>query len=197
MPPLPVYVDGPLATDATHLYCSYRQDLNLETSPGGESEGQLPLYCAHVHFVQDISQSRALNTRSGPMIIISASGMCTGGRVLHHLKWRLPHPENAVLFVGYQAGGTRGRRLLSGAPAVAIHGETVPVRARIEVATALSTHADQADLVRWLGAFRKPHKRLFLVHSETDARTTLSALIRNTLGWQTLLPEYGDQVECD
>lgn len=194
VPPLPVYVDSPMATDATHLYCTYGQDLNLETSPGGDCEGQLPLYCYHTHFVQDVSQSRALNTRPGPMIIISASGMCTGGRILHHLKWRLPHPENAVLFVGYQAEGTRGRMLVDGATEITIHGETVPVRARIAMTTALSAHADQADLLRWLKAFQKPPQTLYLVHGEPSARLALREKIRNELGWDALLPEHGETV---
>lgn len=195
IPPIPVYVDSPMATDATALYCNYGQDLNMETSAGGEHENQLPLYCYHTHFVQDASQSRALNTRSGPMIIISASGMCTGGRILHHLKWRLPKPENAVLFVGYQAEGTRGRQLVEGAPQITIHGEEVPVRARIEMTTALSAHADQADLLRWLRAFQQPPRTVYLVHGETNARMHLREQIGQALGWSVALPEYREQVE--
>lgn len=195
IPSIPVYVDSPLAMDATALYCNYGQDLNMETSAGGEQEAQLPLYCYHTHFVQDVSQSRALNTRSGPMIIISASGMCTGGRILHHLKWRLPKPENAVLFVGYQAEGTRGRQLVDGAQQITIHGEEVPVRARIEMTTALSAHADQADLLRWLRAFQQPPRTLYLVHGETNARIQLREQIGQALGWLVALPEYQEQVE--
>ncbi len=190
IPPLPVFVDSPMAQDVTALYCRFREDLNLETSPGGDCEGSLPLYCYHTNFVQSVAQSKSLNMREGPMIIVAGSGMCTGGRILHHLKWRLPDAANAVLFVGYQAEGTRGRMLLDGAEQVTIHGETVPVRARIFETSALSAHADQRDLLRWAGAIRQPPETLYLVHGEDQARQTLQALITQRFGWQVALPDY-------
>lgn len=194
IPPLPVFVDSPMAQDVTSLYCRFRNDLNLETSPGGDCEGTLPLYCYHTNFVQSVAQSKALNTREGPMIIVAGSGMCTGGRILHHLKWRLPDPANAVLFVGFQARGTRGRMLLEGASEIAIHGESVQVRARILETSALSAHADQQDLMRWTQAIRQPPQTLYLVHGEDEPRKALRELIRQNLGWQVALPEYQQQV---
>ncbi|MCX7924962.1 MAG: MBL fold metallo-hydrolase [Fimbriimonadales bacterium] len=194
IPPLRVYVDSPMAQNATRLYCRFSDDLNMETSPGGECEGQLPLYCYHTQFVQSISQSKSLNTQSGPMVIISASGMCTGGRILHHLKARLPDPRNAVLFVGYQADGTRGRMLLDGATEITIHGEPVPVQARIFQTSALSAHADQAELLRWIRAIQPTPRQLFLTHGEPQARETLRALILNQRGWNAHLPQHGETV---
>jgi len=194
IPPLPVFVDSPMAQDVTALYCRFRDDLNLESSPGGDCENSLPLYCYHTNFVQSVAQSKALNTRGGPMIIVAGSGMCTGGRIMHHLKWRLPDPANAVLFVGFQAAGTRGRMLLEGASEITIHGETVQVKAKILETGALSAHADQHELLRWVQAIRQPPQTLYLVHGEDSARHTLRDLITQQLGWQVVLPEYGEQV---
>jgi metallo-beta-lactamase family protein len=197
IPPLRVYVDSPMAQDATQLYCRFTDDLNMETSSGGECEGQLPLYCYHTHFVQNTSQSKSLNAQLGPMVIISASGMCTGGRILHHLKARLPDRRNAVLFVGYQAEGTRGRMLLDGAPEITIHGEKVPVQARIFQLSALSAHADQTELLRWVNAIQSAPRQLFLVHGEQPAREILRDMIQAQRGWTAQLPEYGSIVSLD
>lgn len=128
------------------------------------------------------------------MLIISASGMCTGGRILHHLKARLPDPRNAVLFVGYQAEGTRGRMLLDGAPEITIHGESVPARARIFQTSALSAHADQAELLRWLSAIQAAPRQLLLTHGEPHARETLRTLISDQRGWNLHLPQHGETV---
>lgn len=192
IPPLRVYVDSPMAQDATQLYCRFTDDLNMETSAGGECEGQLPLYCHHTQFVQSVSQSKSLNALPGPMVIISASGMCTGGRILHHLRARLPDSRNAVLFVGYQAEGTRGRMLLDGAPEIVIHGEKVAVQARIFHSSALSAHADQAELLRWVNAIQPAPQQLFLTHGEPLARETLRKLISEQRGWNAHLPQYGE-----
>ena len=194
IPALPVFVDSPMAQDVTSLYCRFQDDLNLETSPGGDCEGRLPLYCYHTNFVQSVAQSKALNTRKGPMIIVAGSGMCTGGRILHHLKWRLPDPANAVLFVGFQAQGTRGRMLLEGASEITIHGESVQVKARILETSALSAHADQHDLMRWVQAIRESPQTLYLVHGEDTPRNTLQELITQKLGWQVRMPAYQEQV---
>ncbi len=194
IPPMRVYVDSPMAQNATRLYCHFSDDLNLETSPGGECEGQLPLYCYHTQFVQTVSQSKSLNVQSGPMLIISASGMCTGGRILHHLKARLPDPRNAVLFVGYQAEGTRGRMLLDGASEITIHGEPVQVRARIFQTSALSAHADRAELLRWVNAIQVVPQQLLLTHGEPHARETLRTLVVDQRGWNVHLPQHGETI---
>jgi metallo-beta-lactamase family protein len=117
--------------------------------------------------------------------------MATGGRILHHLSQRLPHAQNMVLFVGFQAEGTRGRQLLDGADEVKIHGELVPVRAEIQSLPGFSAHGDQAELLRWLGAMREPPRTLFLTHGEDGPRQTLAALVRERLGWPDVqLPQH-------
>ena len=143
------------------------------------------------------ADSIALNGRGGPMVIVSASGMLTGGRILHHLKHRLPDPETTLLFVGFQAAGTLGRQILEGAHEVRIHGELVPVRAEIREIPALSAHADQHGLVEWVGALTSPPRAVYLVHGEPAAREAMAALIRSTYGWKVVLPEEGEAVELE
>jgi metallo-beta-lactamase family protein len=132
--------------------------------------------------------------RPGPAIVISASGMATGGRVLHHLAAGLPDPRNAVLFVGFQAAGTRGRQLIEGAPQVKMFGRFVPVQARVEKLNAMSAHADAAEIVRWLRTFPKAPSVTYLVHGEPPAQVALKARIERELGWNVRIPEYGEKV---
>ena len=124
-----------------------------------------------------------------PAIVISSSGMATGGRVLHHLKAALPDPRNAVLLVGFQAAGTRGRQLVDGAPAVKIHGQLIPVHARVEKIDSMSAHADSQEILRWLGGFKQAPRMTFLVHGEPVAMEALQASIKASLGWPTMLPD--------
>jgi len=186
---LPVYVDSPMAVNVSHVYCWFGDDHNLEVNLLMDDH-TCPLRCRDTHFVQDVEESKALNTMPGPAVILSASGMCTGGRILHHLKWRLPHARNAVLFVGYQAQGTRGRRLRDGAKRVRIHGEDVPVRARIASVDALSAHADRDELLRWLKGFDPPPQRTFIIHGEPEASEALAEAVREW-GWQVTVPQLG------
>jgi len=130
-----------------------------------------------------------------PAIIISSSGMATGGRVLHHLKAALPDTRNTVLFVGFQAEGTRGRQLVDGASAVKIHGQMVPVHARIEIIESMSAHADSQEILRWLGGFKKAPTRTFLVHGEMAAMQALEAAIKAKLGWPTTMPQHEETIE--
>jgi metallo-beta-lactamase family protein len=155
-------------------------------------EKECPLRCRDTRFVQDVEESKLLNTRPGPAVIISASGMCNGGRIMHHLKWRLADKRNVVLIVGYQAQGTRGRLLLEGAKRIRIHGEEVPVCARIMQAHALSAHADRDELLRWLGGFSRQPGRLFVVHGEPKSSQALQEQIRRRYGWETSAPKMGD-----
>jgi len=130
-------------------------------------------------------------------VIVSASGMLTGGRILHHLKHRLPDPETTLLFVGFQAAGTLGRRILEGAHEVRIHGELVAVRAEIREIPALSAHADQRGLVEWVGSLSAPPRAVYLVHGEPSARDALAAVIRSKPGWTVVLPEEGEAIELE
>jgi metallo-beta-lactamase family protein len=129
-----------------------------------------------------------------PAIVISSSGMATGGRVLHHLKAGLPESRNTVLFVGFQAEGTRGRQLVNGAQAVKIHGENVPVHARIALIESMSAHADSNEILRWLGGFTRPPRMTFIVHGEPAAMEALAASIHSKLGWMTKMPQLGETV---
>jgi Cft2 family RNA processing exonuclease len=143
-------------------------------------------------FVRDVEEPKLLNTRAGPAVIISASGMVNGGRIMHHLKWRLPDARNALLFVGYQAEGTKGRLLLEGAKRIRIHGEEFPVRARIFQAHALSAHADRDEILRWLGGFSRPPRRVFVVHGEPKRSLASQEQIHSRFGWEATAPKIGD-----
>ena len=191
---IPVFIDSPMAVETSHIYCRYGDDHNLDVNLLMDQQ-ECPLRCRDTHFIQDPEESKLLNTRRGPAVIISASGMCNGGRVMHHLKWRLPDARNALLFVGYQAEGTKGRLLLSGAPSVRIHGEEVPVRARIFQAHGLSAHADRDELLRWLGGFSTPPRRAFVVHGEPSGSLSLREHIQNRLGWDACVPRAGEVQE--
>ena len=186
IPSLPIFIDSPMAVDVSHIYCRFGDDHNLDVNLL-MNQRVCPLRCRETHFVRDVEESKALNTMPGPAVIISASGMCTGGRILHHLKWRLPDARNAVLFVGYQAEGTRGRLLLNGAEHVRIHGQQVPVRARIVSVDALSAHADRDELLRWLKDFTVPPRQTFVIHGEPEASHALAETLK-TWNWEVTVP---------
>ncbi|HLD94500.1 MAG TPA: MBL fold metallo-hydrolase, partial [Anaerolineales bacterium] len=190
IPNLPIYIDSPMAADASHIYCRYGDDHNLDINLLMDDK-VCPLRCPETHFVRDVEESKALNEIRGPAVIISASGMCSGGRILHHLKWRLPHKENSVIFVGYQAEGTRGRRLLEGADRIRIHGDEVTVKARITQVPALSAHADQPELLTWLSGFGSAPKQTFITHGEVNGSLGLKEQISSCLGWETQMPIRG------
>jgi metallo-beta-lactamase family protein len=179
---VPVFLNSPMAIDATRIFSHYRTDHRLT-----EQE------CL-AKMVNTPEDSAALNTRSGPMIIISASGMATGGRVLHHLAAFAPDPRNMILFAGFQAAGTRGAAMVAGAESVKIHGEYIPVRAEVVDLESLSSHADYTEIVDWLGGFSRAPRRTFLTHGEPAAADELRRRISETLGWNCEVPEYLDRV---
>jgi metallo-beta-lactamase family protein len=156
--------------------------------------GEEPLRPAKLAFCRSTDQSKAINDVAGPCIIVSASGMATGGRILHHLARRLIDPKNAVLLVGFQAAGTRGARLLEGAPSIKIHGEDVPVRARVVSISGFSAHADEDELCRWLATLPAPPRRTFLVHGEPTALAAAKARM-DRLGWASQVPRHLEEVE--
>ena len=188
IPALPVFVDSPMAIDATPIFLAHREDLDAETL-GMLAAGEEPLRPARVTFCRSVEQSKALNDVQGPCIILSASGMATGGRVLHHLARRLPDPRTTVLLVGFQAAGTRGATLAAGAPTVRIHGEDVPVRARVASIGGFSAHADEPELRRWLASFPAPPRRTFLVHGEPGALAAAQARM-DELCWPAHVPRH-------
>ncbi len=137
-----------------------------------------PLCCRQFHIHRTPEESKAINNLPGPLVIVSASGMATGGRVLHHLRLRLPDPKTTVLFVGFQADGTRGRALQDGKKEIKMLGEMVPVRAKIKTIDGFSAHADQREILHWLGNFTKAPQKTFVVHGEPSASSALAELIR-------------------
>src|ERR1700730_13470179 len=167
IPILPVYVDSPMALDATDLYLKYKGDHDRDyvQVEGTDGKGD-PLNVHQFHLTRSVEESKAINNVKTPCIIISASGMVSGGRVLHHLVQRLPDARNAVLLAGFQAEGTRGRSLQEGARSLKLYGQDVPVLAEIIQMSQLSAHAGKSELLRWLTAFPAPPKQTYLTHGE-------------------------------
>ena len=191
IPDLPIYVNSPLAINATEIFRrhpdGHKISLRLLTDHATN-----PLECGNLHFIHDAKGSKRLNEMTTPMIVIAGSGMAEGGRVLHHLKQRLPKAQNAVVFVGFQAEGTRGRALIDGTKAVKIHGLSIPVNARIEHIDTLSAHADSKEILNWLSSFKKAPRLTFIVHGEKSASESLQKKIHDRLGWKTVVPKYGE-----
>jgi len=194
IPSLPVYVDSPMAISATELYQRHHEDHDLDFTrlePNGN-----PLETRRMHLLRTAEESKSINKVSTPCVIISASGMATGGRVLHHLARRLPDSRNAVVLAGFQAEGTRGRALLEGAKTLHIHGEEVLVKAEVIELNQFSAHADRDELLRWLKAMPAPPRQTFLVHGEPAAREAFRSAVQTQLGWQSVtLPKLGDSID--
>ncbi|SFC25586.1 metallo-beta-lactamase family protein [Polaromonas sp. OV174] len=180
---LPIYLNSPMAAGATQSYLKHRAELRL-------SPGQCEAMADTARIVQSPEESRQLNKRHGPMVIISASGMATGGRVVHHLKAFAPDKRNTLLFAGFQAGGTRGATLVSGASTVRIHGEDVPVRAEVVQLDDLSAHADAVEILDWLRRFKSAPKQTFITHGEPAAADAMRQRIERELHWACHMPFY-------
>jgi metallo-beta-lactamase family protein len=193
IPTLPVYVDSPMAIEATQIYRRHREDHDDEMQAAIDGGGK-PFRTAQFSFAPSRLDSIRLNDLVGPVIIISASGMATGGRVLHHLSLRLPDPRTTVLLVGFQAQGTRGRALQDGKRELRMLGREVDVRATVETLDGLSAHADQQELLRWLRGFRRAPHRTYLVHAEAAAAEALQGIVENELGWSVRPAKDGETV---
>ncbi len=193
VPLVSVYIDSPMAIDVTEMYCRHSEDFDAEMAQSMAS-GDCPLCCRKYHLLRTVEESKGLNGRTGPMVIIAGSGMMTGGRILHHLQERLSDHRNTVLLVGYQAAGTRGRALLDGATRLRMYGKDIPVRARVEVIDGLSAHGDQSEILRWLGGFHKPPAQTYLVHGEPEPARVLAQVIRERLGWAVEVARDGATV---
>jgi metallo-beta-lactamase family protein len=194
IPLLPVFVDSPMAVQATKLYLKHREDHDLEMEALLD-EQRNPLATHRFNLSRTVEESKGISARAGTSIVISASGMATGGRILHHLRKRLPDARNTVIFVGYQSEGTRGRRLLDGEKEIKIYGELVPVRAKIETLSNLSAHADAREVLRWLSGFKRAPRKLFLVHGELDAMMAMKQKIEQKFGWVVETPGYQQKYE--
>ena len=186
-PSVPVYVNSPMATSVTELFRKSSRDHRLPPD-------QCDDICGVARFVRSIDESRELGSLTEPMVIISASGMATGGRVLHHLKSLAPDPRNTILLPGFQAPGTRGDALARGVETIKLHGIRIPIRARVKQLDIFSAHADQAGLLDWLGSCRRPPERVFVTHGEPVPADTLRQLTEERLGYSAWAPELGDTV---
>jgi metallo-beta-lactamase family protein len=192
--PTSVYIDSPMAIETTTLYRKHRECFDEETW-ALINAGQTPLSFPNLHYARTGQESARLNDADGGVVVIAASGMCTGGRILHHLRHSLWKPETHVVFVGFQAEGTLGRRLVDGAKLVRVMGEPIAVKAQVHTVNGFSAHAGQSGLVAWAQAVNTPKPRVFLTHGETPARDALSRVLAQTLGWAPQHPQYCDSVE--
>jgi metallo-beta-lactamase family protein len=194
IPSVPVFVDSPMAIDALKFY----GERSSELDPDVRNHGRRAIQAFATRRFQTVNspqQSKELTASRQPAIVISSSGMATGGRVLHHLKAALPDPRFTVLFVGYQAAGTRGRDLVDGAREVKIHGQFVPVNAKVEKIDAMSAHADRNEMLRWLKGFERAPKATYLVHGEPGPQEVLKGKIEGELGWKVEVAKYREMVE--
>jgi metallo-beta-lactamase family protein len=188
IPDLPVYLNSPMAADATHIYHAHRADHKLDAE-------QCRAMCTAAKIVNSVEESKRLNELRWPSVIVSASGMATGGRVLHHLKAFAPDARNTILFAGFQAAGTRGAAMVGGATTVKIHGEHVPVRAEVANLDLLSAHADRDELLAWVGAAPKPPRQVFVTHGEPVAADALRQAIEERYRFNVRVPEYREVVD--
>jgi metallo-beta-lactamase family protein len=193
IPVLPAYVDSPMASEALRFYTARVAELDPDMRPTQKDVSAF--ITTRFQTIASPQQSRELTASGHSAIVISSSGMATGGRVLHHLEKALPDPKNTVLFVGYQAQGTRGRALIDGAPEVKIHGRLVPVRARIAKNDSMSAHADRGEILRWLGTLPEPPQHVYLVHGEPRPMDALKSAIERRFGWHCSTPEHLDRIE--
>jgi len=187
IPDIPVFLNSPMAANVNRIFHDHPGEHRLTPAECGAM-------CNTAHVVNSVEESKSLNKRKGPMVLISASGMATGGRVLHHLEAFAPDPRNTILFVGFQAGGTRGAAMVSGADSVKIHGHYVPVRAEVVLLDSLSAHADYSEIMDWLGHFDAPPRQTFITHGEPPAADALRHRIEEQLGWNCWVPEYLERV---
>jgi metallo-beta-lactamase family protein len=184
IPEVPVYLDSPMSIDATKIFCEHKED-------HGISEHECHVMCRSAKYVRTAEESKAIDRQDGPMVIVSASGMATGGRVLHHMRRFMTDSRNTILFVGYQAAGTRGRALIEGADELKLHGEYVKVRARIVQVEGLSAHADYTELIDWLKASNVAPRRVFVTHGEPAASDAFRRRLHDTFGWDAIVPDDG------
>jgi metallo-beta-lactamase family protein len=190
IPPVPVFLNSPMAISATDIYHRYHEEHHV-------SDAECQAMYELATMVRTVEESKALNRRHGPMIIISASGMLTGGRVLHHLEAFAPDPRNAILLTGYQAGGTRGAALVGGADRLRMYGREVSIRAEVVALQSFSGHADADQVIAWMAGATVSPLMTYVTHGEPDAADALRARIKHELGWQARVPEHLERIALD
>jgi len=196
IPPLKIFVDSPMAVDTTDVFEKRKGDYDLSAKVL-ELNGKRIMQPQKLTLTRDRKQSKEIDQTKSGAIIISASGMLSGGRILHHLTRRLPNRENTILFIGYQAEGTRGRALLEGAESIKIYGDQLAVRAHVEQVSGYSGHADYNEILAWLMGFNRKPRKTFLVHGEKASSQALAKKIRTTLGWDLVIPEFGQSFDLE
>jgi metallo-beta-lactamase family protein len=196
IPSLPVYIDSPMAIDATEVFEKRISDMNI-ASRLARINGVDIFRPKKLNICSSREQSKAINEIDKGAIIIASSGMVTGGRILHHMVHRLPDEKNTVLFIGYQARGTRGRSMIEKAETVKIHGRQIPIAAKIESILGFSGHADYNEILAWLTGFNRPPEKTFIVHGEPESSQAMAERIKDKLGWDVTIPEYGQGFELD
>lgn len=190
IPSMPMYLNSPMATNVNNLMCKYVELHKL-------SENDCTETCDVVKYIRTVEESKALNEKKGPMVIISASGMMTGGRVLHHLKAFAPHPENTILLAGFQAAGTRGEALERGAEEIKIHGAFVPVKAQVRVLDNISAHADYQEIIQWFSESKIHPRKVFVTHGEPSAADEFRRRLSDRFGWDCTVPESAEKVRLE
>ncbi len=194
IPRMPVFLDSPMATDITDVFLRHRDYLDRETL-GLFQSGESPFQFPGLSYVRSQEDSKAINSLRTPHIIMAGSGMCTGGRIKHHLVNNISRPESTLLFVGYQAEGTLGRQIIERPPAVRIFGQARDLRARVEQIHGFSGHADRSAILRWLGHFQSPLPTLYLTHGDKDVVRRLAGFLRKEKGFDVVVPGYRDLYE--
>jgi metallo-beta-lactamase family protein len=194
IPRVPVYCDSPMAIKAVEIFMRYSEEYTPQAADLIRKYGS-PIDWPGFTFAQTAEQSKKINDSHYPSIIVSSSGMVTGGRILHHLAQRLPDPKNLVIFIGFQAPGTRGAIIKGGAPEVKIFGDFVPIRAQVAALEQFSDHADPPELLEWLRTFKNKPGATYLVHGEPSASSQLRDLMKKELGWNVQVAEYMERVE--
>ncbi len=189
IPQLPIFLDSPMATDVTEAFKHHLEDMDKETQALFQ-EGKSPFRFPGLKFVHSVEESKAINRIKGPCVVMAGSGMCTGGRVKHHLVQHISQPESTILFVGYQAAGTLGRQIVDGHSPVRIHGRFYEVKARVKQIHTLSAHADQHGLQKWLSFYQSHPRHLFITHGEENASRSLASFAEREKGWPVRIPKY-------
>jgi len=196
IPYMMMFLDSPMAVDITDVFLRHVNSLDKESKRLFE-QGRSPFRFPGMRLIRSVEESKAINNIKGSCLIMAGSGMCTGGRIKHHLKRNIARAESTILFVGYQVKGTLGRELIDGREKVRIHGQMFPVKARIEQIQGFSAHADSDDLLDWLGALESPPKKIFLTHGEKEAMSVLSDHIKQKYNWPVHIPEYLEEIDLD
>ncbi len=190
IPDFPMYLDSPMATDVSRTFWEHKE---LHKLSSADCKG----FSQAITYIRSVEESKKLNEKSGPLLIIAGSGMLGGGRVLHHLKNRAGDPNNTILLTGFQAAGTRGESLLQGAEELKVHGEYIPIRAKVKSLENMSAHADYAEIINWFSQSSLKPKEVFVTHGEPSASDALRRRLHESFGWNCTVPELGQIVRLE